>query len=269
VIYKAFFYVIIMENIEHYKNLSLEDIVYVDDDGIKRVEQWKDIPEYEGAYMVSDLGRIKSLPRIKRNLHGNWMSKDLILKNKPSKRGYICFTVKAGIKYKTFSVHQLMCVCFLDHRPDKTNKIVVDHINGNRIDNRLVNLQLITNRENISKAIRLNKKTDYVGVYSVYNGTYRSTIQYKGKAICLGTFKSQEKASECYQDALKAIDNGNEIISNKKKVSSTYKGISFFKKREKWISEFFFNGKNKRIGVFSSEKEAFEARLKYIKSLEE
>ena len=49
---------------EHYKNLSLEDIVYVDDNGVTCVEQWKDIPDYEGYYQISNLGRVKSLERI-------------------------------------------------------------------------------------------------------------------------------------------------------------------------------------------------------------
>ena len=253
----------------HYKNLSLDDIVYVDDNGVQCTEVWKDIPDYEGYYQVSDLGRVKSLSRLVRPLKKSYTTKCFILKTQLSKRGYICFTTLVGGKYKTFSVHQLMCICFRNHKPDGTFKIVVDHKNGCSIDNRLSNLQLLSNRENISKAIRPNKITDYVGVYSVKNGTYTSRIQHKGENIILGTFKTQEEASEYYQNALKAIENGEEIKHKRKEETSKYKGVSFAKKDKKWISEYYDNitRKSKRLGSFKTEKEAYEARENYIKNL--
>lgn len=254
---------------EYYKNLSLDDIVYLDEDGAEKVEVWKDIPDLIGRYQVSDLGRIKSLSRVKKNGQGSWLTKTFILKTQLSKRGYICFTTIVNGKYKTFSVHQLMSICFLNHKPDGTFKIVVDHKNGCRIDNRLNNLQLITNRENVSKGIRPNKKSKYVGVASIPNGSFTSRLIHLGEIINLGTFKTEEEASEYYQNALKAIENGKEIVSAKKIKSSKYLGVTFVSRKQKWASEYYYSEtrKSKRIGYFITENEAYEARCKFLENL--
>ena len=49
--------------IEYYKNLSLENLFYIDENGIVQEEEWKDIPNWEGMYQCSDLGRVKSFGR--------------------------------------------------------------------------------------------------------------------------------------------------------------------------------------------------------------
>lgn len=69
--------------VEHWKNLSLKNIIYADlETGAEKVEEWKDIVEYEGMYQVSDLGRIKSLKRLAHwNLRGQ---RELPEKIKPS-----------------------------------------------------------------------------------------------------------------------------------------------------------------------------------------
>ena len=62
----------------YYKNLSLDDIVYIDDDGVQKTEEWGDVPDYEGFYKASDLGRVKGFAR-----------RNLIIKTQLSKIGYI------------------------------------------------------------------------------------------------------------------------------------------------------------------------------------
>lgn len=76
---------------EHYKNLDLQDIVYFCEvDLIKKTEQWKDIPEYEGYYMVSDLGRVKTLHRtIKKSNNVLMTVKEKILKQTIQKTKYL------------------------------------------------------------------------------------------------------------------------------------------------------------------------------------
>jgi hypothetical protein len=105
-------------------------------------EVWVDIPSYYGLYQVSNLGRVKSFRK----------SKERILKLYIGSNGYYVVTL---IDKKR--IHQLVAMAFLGHTPDKTMKFVVDHINGNRLDNRLENLQVITQKENIAKSIRINK----------------------------------------------------------------------------------------------------------------
>lgn len=55
---------------KYYLDFSLEPIVYQNELGLDCVEQWKDIPEYEGLYQVSDLGRVKRLNRYKNHSSG-------------------------------------------------------------------------------------------------------------------------------------------------------------------------------------------------------
>jgi hypothetical protein len=102
-------------------------------------EEWKSIPNYEGLYEVSSLGRLKSLTRNK------------ILS--PSKEhGYFKTTISNKIK-KKYAIHQLVAMAFLGHEPCR-HKLVVDHINENKLDNRVENLQIITNKENVIKSIK-------------------------------------------------------------------------------------------------------------------
>jgi len=60
-------------------NLSLDNIIYLCEiDNIEKTEIWKEVPNYEGKYSVSDLGRVKSLKRIKKYRTGI----DCVLKEK-------------------------------------------------------------------------------------------------------------------------------------------------------------------------------------------
>ena len=71
--------------IEYYKNKSLESLFYVNEFGLVCQEEWKDIPNYEGLYQASDLGRIKSLSRYVNNSYGLYLIKDRILAQAKSK----------------------------------------------------------------------------------------------------------------------------------------------------------------------------------------
>ena len=110
-------------------------------------ENWKPIPDYEGLYEASDLGRIRSL------IH----SKPRILKQTPTEKGYMKVKLSKDGQVKTCRVARLVLSTF---RPltlwEKEMKpaLQVDHINGNRKDDRLANLEWVTPSENISRAYR-------------------------------------------------------------------------------------------------------------------
>jgi hypothetical protein len=55
---------------KYHLDFSLEPIVYQNELGLDCLEQWKDIPNYEGLYQVSDLGRVKRLDRYKNHSSG-------------------------------------------------------------------------------------------------------------------------------------------------------------------------------------------------------
>lgn len=242
----------------HYKNLSLDDIVYLDDNGVQKTEVWGDVPEIKGFYQISDLGRVKSF----RKKAPYIMSVSI--------ERYCQVRFKITPKNYYFRVHKLVAMVFLNHKPDGTQTIVVDHINNEKLDNRLSNLQLITQRENVAKIILTNKTSKYKGVsYRKKEKVYSSCVIYNGKNINLGCFKTEDEASEYYQNALKAIKNGDEIIRKVrlKIKTSKYIGVHFSNTRNRWMSNFTLNKKHKHIGVFKTEIEAYEAREKYIKNL--
>jgi hypothetical protein len=159
-------------------------------------EIWKDIPNYEGRYMVSNRGRAKGLKGILSTYVGN--------------TGYIKLKIykprQKGVKRVTINIcmHQLVAMAFLDHVPCG-NKIVVDHIDNDKTNNNLNNLQLISNRENTSKD-KKGGSSKYVGVYwDKPSKKWKAQIYINGKSKHLGYFTNEIDASNAYQDALKNI----------------------------------------------------------------
>lgn len=163
-------------------------------------EIWKTLPSYEGIYEVSNLGNIKSLSRIKFN-KGKFpfMTNERILKQHLNNN-----YMKVRVMDKMLTVHQLVAMAFLNHKIDGMN-LVVDHINNNSLDNRVENLQVITQRQNATKD-RTNKTSKYAGVswHKALN-KWRSYIKINYKQIHLGYFDNEEEASEVYNNKLKQI----------------------------------------------------------------
>ena len=82
-------------------------------------------------------------------------------------------------------------------------KIQVDHINGNRLDNRKENLRLATNQENQwNSRIQKNNKSGYKGVgWNKKNKKYQVRIRAKNKQVCLGHFDDPIEAARAYDRA--------------------------------------------------------------------
>ena len=166
-------------------------------------ETFKTIPGYEGLYEISDKGNVKSL-----NYHGH-LGNERILKPHLS-NGYFCINLNKDKKQKrkTFGIHQLMAITFLDHIPCGY-KLVVDHIDNNPRNNNLSNLQVITNRENCSKDQK-GYSSKYTGVcWDKQTKKWLSRIVIGNKRKYLGHFENEIDAHEAYQNKLKEILNNN------------------------------------------------------------
>lgn len=222
-------------------------------------EIWKDIPGYEGLYQASDLGNIKSL-----NYKNTGKQKVLNVYNDGN--GYLCVGLNRKGR-KTFKIHKLIAMTFLNHIPNG-HKIVIDHINNNRKDNRVCNLQLITNRENASKD-RSNYTSKYVGVFwDKREKKWLSKIHIEGKTYSLGGFKDDFIASEVYNKALKNwIENKEKPFIREQ--SSKYKGVSWAKKVNKWQSQIKIDKKSKFLGYFQNEIDAHNAYQNKLKELKQ
>ena len=214
----------------------------------KQEEEFRDIPGFEG-YQVSNLGRVKSFKR----------GKEMILNNTINAHGYYKVGLYKNGKNITKKVHQLVAITFLGHIQNDTTEIVVDHINNNPLDNRLENLQLISQRENVSKD-RKNGASKYTGVFwDKQKNKWISKICINEKIIYLGCFNTEEEASKYYQNALKSIENNEEIVIKKPIFSSIYKGASWCKRKNKWNCQIIINGTRKHLGYFNTELEAHQA----------
>lgn len=170
-------------------------------------EIWKDIPGYEGRYQASSLGKVKSLPRI---INCNGFDKHLPEKllKQSCKGGYFRVVLYNNDKGRMFLVHQLVAMAFLNHVP-KGYDLVVDHINMNKLDNRVSNLRVITQRENViayQKVVKSSSKYIGVGWCRVTN-KWRARIGLNGKNISLGCYDREIDAHNAYQIKLKEINN--------------------------------------------------------------
>jgi len=152
------------------------------------MEIWKDVPGYEGSYQVSNYGRVKSIK----------FAKERILKPAFEGNGYLMVCLSQDNKQKTYKVHQLVAIVFLGHKPNG-NETVINHIDNNPLNNKLDNLELVSNRYNSSC-----HKTDVGAGWHKLNNKWRAQIVINYKYIHLGYFTNKEEGLQMYQ---KALDN--------------------------------------------------------------
>jgi hypothetical protein len=114
----------------------------------------------------------------------------------PQNNGYILITINR----KKYLAHRL--AWFMEHREFPNGQI--DHINGNRIDNRISNLRVVTTSENQQNLRSPRGKNPYLGV-SAIKGTllWQAHIQVNGMQKNLGRFKTPEDARDAYINAKK------------------------------------------------------------------
>lgn len=115
-------------------------------------EIWKDIPSYEGYYQVSSIGNFRSLPRMvkyKNNGMRNYPAKSLLTETTKDNYQRIVL-MKEGIKVR-YQAHRLVALTFI---PNPDNKPFINHIDGNKSNNAVSNLEWCTASENVCHAIR-------------------------------------------------------------------------------------------------------------------
>lgn len=233
-------------------------------------EIWKDVPNFEGYYQASNLGRVRSLDRIVVDSRGGErFYKGRVLAGYINKTtGYRQASLNINGERITLRASQIVAITYLGHKPDGFNK-VIDHINGNKLDDRVENLQIVTHRENSTTCFRKDRKnlsSKYVGVsWNKRDKKWQAHIKYEGELIYLGLFNTELEASENYQKSLSEINNG---VFNpeeyKPNFASKYKGVYFHKASNRWTSQVRVNGKQKYLGKFKTELEAHHAYQKAL-----
>lgn len=231
-------------------------------------EEWRDVKGYEGHYQVSSFGRVKSLKRTVPFRNGHRNIEESILKGSANSDGYLNFGLYLDGRKKTAKCARLVAVAFLNHTPCG-HKLVIDHIDGDKLNNRVDNLEIVTNRENSSTCYRSDRdelSSKYVGVYwSERLQKWIAEIQVNREKNHLGCFSIELDAHNAYQEALLNLDNPEYFELIKPKYSSKYKNIFFDNETKKWVAKWNINGKQKHIGYYITEEDAYIEQQSYIK----
>ena len=126
------------------------------------VEIWKDIPEYEKLYQGSNLGRIRSMDYVQTFFEKGTLCerfrKGRILSTRVC-NGYVIVTLSKEGKEKDFRLHRLIWMTFNGKIPDNME---INHINEDKTDNRLENLNLMSHFDNMHWGTQITRRSEKV-----------------------------------------------------------------------------------------------------------
>lgn len=194
-------------------------------------EVWRKVPGFAG-YEASNLGRIKSLSRIVNNNGGTRRIPERILLQWTVKStGYL----QVNLSGKRMSGHRVIALSWCDGFFDGAH---VDHINGNRSDNRAENLEWVTVSENAKRSFNNGRTNPFLGKRSREHPTAKPVI-----SRCLNT-----GAVTHWDSAMDAVRDGFDSSS----ISRCCSGQSKTHKGHEW--------QYARHGVQWSEPNPYEAR---------
>ena len=161
-------------------------------------EMWKDIRAYENRYQASTLGNIKSLERKVLHINGVVTTvRKKILKEFTNHKGYCLIALYINNKHHTCTVHRLIIGTFKGE-----SELEVNHINGIKTDNRLINLEYVTYRENINhRELMINGKKKYGVYFHKAAGRWAVKIEFKRNQQHLGLFANKEDAHQAFYNA--------------------------------------------------------------------
>lgn len=171
-------------------------------------EIWKDVKGYEGLYQVSNLGNIKSLARYKKNHSKLQKVEERKLNMYTNKyNGYVYIVLTKNAIEKNIRVHKLVAQAFI---PNSENKPQINHIDGNKENNRVDNLEWCTCKENVIHAYKngLAKNKQKVKIR-----------QYDKQHNFIAEFDGLLKASK---ELGISIGNISMCINNKRKTTNGY-----------------------------------------------
>lgn len=186
-------------------------------------EIWKPIKDFEGLYEISNIGRIKRLDRYIKDSRGVVQHfRESILSPSRNKYGYLQTTLrKNSVKY-TVRIHKLVATAFVNN---PKNKPIIDHIDGNKLNNNSTNLRWVTYSENIMNPNTHKRFKEIVTKLRKAEGTPICKLDDNYNII--ETFSS-------FEEAAKNVNCSSQLIKNACRLGHKHykaKGYHWKKKR--------------------------------------
>lgn len=182
-------------------------------------EEWRDIPEYEGIYLISNLGRVKRLPLGKqwpyRRTHNN------IRKQKIKNNGYLMVNLSKDNKVRWYQVHRLVAMAFI---PNPGHLPFVNHKDETRTNNRVENLEWCTHQYNVNYGTARERMVKTKAANPEMRKVWQRVGEKNSRAVrqltpngeYITTFRSMKEASEVTGVSLSTIvQHCNGRIGNK------------------------------------------------------
>lgn len=130
---------------------SEENLKYVDNQGYDKIERWRYVTEFDKMYMVSNLGRVKSLPRVIQMSNRKQYIKGRFLKQWSNRQGYLSVTLYKNRDRKNIFTHKLVATYFLKKRHDS---VEINHKTGIKTNNSAHSIEWSSRRNNMDHAIK-------------------------------------------------------------------------------------------------------------------
>jgi len=149
---------------------------------------WKDVTiregKYIGKYEVSDDGQVRSA------IHGRFKGSKpgTILRQVLDEKGYLRVNLYFNAKGSPARVHRIVAEAFLGERP---KGMTVNHIDGNKINNSVENLEYLSNKENIRHAHRVIKTRPFIVVHGEKLCIPEAIEKYGNPKLNIGTVESR------------------------------------------------------------------------------
>lgn len=181
-------------------------------------KKFQDIPGYEGFYMINKIGEIKSLKRIVYGKDGRKMNvKEKILKQPIGTHGYR-YVMLCKNKKRPRTVHRLMAKTFLSL---KNEKLEVNHIDGDKLNNKISNLEITTRNKNIKHSYDIGLRDNQIkGIIERAKKRTIPIIQKDLEGLIVKRWDSAIKAAEHYRVSASSI---RDCIYGNSKTSCGYK----------------------------------------------
>ena len=196
-------------------------------------EEWRDIVGYEGLYAVSNCGRVKSLERL--DSLGRRVNEKILSPSKDG-NGYLYVNFYRNGERKMYKVHRLVLMTF--NPVDNIDNLQVNHIDENKTNNHLSNLEWVTCKENCNHGTRNKRVSEANRGHIVSDDTKRKICKSNSKPI-VQIDASTNKVVNVWGSAMEAerkgFNNGN-INSCCKGKRKTHKGFRWMYLKD-WLKE--------------------------------